>query len=331
MPAISPGVVPLQTRGPYRVLYQEEEGYGEMWAVGNVEVTRVLRCRWDQRAEFVQDMVGAHTWDGTSTKFERDLPEADLTYDFLSCVSCRLREAKGVPCQDASDGALEYIEKNSSGLVGTTSGYAVYDCVFRALDYNLVVDAATTSELQRFVTRDWKFAVDALVIPSQSLRWSNTGEDGDSGYSGTNRIIAQPLPKNFPTANYQMVWEHVPGLVVGAVPVLPIGNILDALGTVNNADFDAGFGPSGATKVFPAGTLLVLSAEAIRVRTASAQPLWRITYSCHYRGNKVGSTYKGWNSLYDRISCLFLKVFATVAGKPAIYDTSDFTKLFKFT
>lgn len=328
-----PGLVPLVTQGQNQVTYYEAPAYRETWAVDGVELSRHLRVAWSKRFAFLADMVGYANWDGVQATFSRQIPEPDLYFKWMSCVSCTLVETLGVPNQDPVTGNIIYNERNAAGIDdGVADGWAVYECKFKPLYYNLVADAQTTSELQRYVQRDLKFSTDSLTIPGQSLQWDNTDLDWTAS-AGT--VIAEPSAKVFPYSTFIYQWFQVPG--DPATGMLPLFNIVNTLGKVNTADFDSGYGPwtstTGTTKCFPAGTLLLANVEARRVRAAASQPLWNITYQFLHRPNYVSANnlYKGHNGLFNRFANLFLTVKARVMGQPAIYATADFTKLFTLT
>lgn len=288
-----------KTKGRYQIEYRELDGYRERWAQDNVEANRTVMVKWSDRLKLVQDLIGyTRAKDG---RLEREVPEQHPEFPWLYAQACDLREIKGISLQNA-DGSYRVGQRDGNGTIGTEDGYAVYDVVYRPFAFDVKKDTEVTSEIDRYVVREYRFGTDSLTLPGQILQWAVAPKDK----------IPEPTARVFATCTVLYHWYQV--------PTLNLKYYLAKLGTVNDATFDAAY-INGA-----AGTLLFQSLEARRVVSAIAFPYWDITFGFLYRHqghNKIFRRLRGGTDYYD-----FEAVESIKSGQPAIYGTSNFNDLF---
>lgn len=328
-------VAPYTTQGPNEIEYFVYEDYQERWVTDGIEVVRTFRTAWSTRGKFVDDMLGVDKWDQTSATFQRSTPEEDLDFDWMNCVDCRLKEPQGVFTETSSGPTWREADAYSRVGEGSddTDGWAVYECVFKPLPYEVWDDDLITSELDRYVERDEKDGVDSLKVPGQSFTWGATGDTGQpagTAIPASLNLSPIPEPQNILTgiSTFRYMWHRVPGRNVGTLAVLPRKNINACLSCVNNADFDPGYGPvlSGGKWVFPAETLLLNSVEVRRIFSAAGFPLFEVTYELIHRP-------QGWNKFLKNAGAGVVDFFKVLRAGTAngVFLTADFTKLFRFT
>jgi len=234
-------------------------------------------------------------------------------------VSCVLADRLGVESQD-DQGRVLFRQRDAQGNVPTDptfgGGYAVYDVAYRTVQFDVKADDEITTEMERYLIRRPKYALENLTIPSQSFQWGAAGETGnpagdaipnDGNLPGS--AIAGDTTKPFPTVALTYSWVQV--------PKLPSATILAHLGKVNAAAFDASYGN------YPAETLLFLSVEPTPVVHGTGQVYWDLNFQLLYRPT-------GWNKLFKPGSSYgtFYKVVNRNTGEPSIYDTFTMTDLF---
>lgn len=293
--------VELKTKGRHKVRYWEAEtGHRERWVRDGVEAVRMLRVGWDDRLKLVQDLIGYSQRVGGALK--RELPEVHPQFGWLYCTACEFRQQVGIGVQEA-DGRFRVARRDADGNITDKDGYAVYECFYKPLPYSVRADNEVTKEYQRFTEKEVRFGTDSLTLPGQILQWGVAPKDK----------IPEPSARAFGTLTLQYTWREI--------PTLNTGYFLSKLSTVNDAVFDPEF-----INAQP-GTLLFQTCEARRVYSAIAYGAWDITFSFLYRARGHNSLFRrtrGATDYYD-----FDPVESVKSGQPAIYDTSDFDKLFQ--
>lgn len=259
-----------------------------------MQSVRILQCDWDDRQQFVQDMVGSVVLNGNS--IFRTIPELHPKLDWLYAAACDLIPVVlGVPGNATGD-MIEYVP-----------GLARYRVTYRTLPYRVVADdAAQTTELYRYVERRWKPSVESLVTRGRFI-WVTAPKD----------TIWEPLSILQPSAVYEYVWHQVPVAVDILLPATLQTNINAALGTMNSAAFDSGR--------FAARQLLCVAPEIVLTQAANADYTYRITYPFMYREN-------GWHKVYRPLTTGGSYQEVTETGTSldrSIYATSNFDNLFK--
>lgn len=281
-----------------------------------VEAVRRLRTSWATRREFILDMVGwtEPTPDPETQRLVRHNPDQHPAHPWLYCSGVRLAGWKGVAIQDAK-GALCIEERDGDGSCpdsgeGTGNGWAVYDVMYKRFLYSIKEDDEVTTELDRYVRTDRKWAIENLSIPGQMLQFGSSGDTGQPpGYaipSGlANKTIPEKITKPFPTVAWTYKWHQV--------PEPSDSQLSDALGKVNATEFD-GF--------FPAETLLLASAEAQRVIHPSQYDYYDITFQFLYRPT-------GWNKIMSQqANGNFVKIVRKGDTSKGLYETYEFLDLF---
>lgn len=309
--------VTLITNGQYGITYTEDPtGYREQWSEGGAEVTRTLRCAWSDRYKFVLDLLGYTNVDPDENgKMIRQIPEQHPFYTWMYAVSANLRGYLGVAGQD-SFGVMQVDAKSADGSTAVDgsfsgTGYAVYDVTYRMPEYQIKKDTERTTELDRFVIRDYKYSIENLRLPGQGFAWGALADTGSPAGTAipssiATKAIPQPTTKPFPTSTLIYTWLQVPQIYPSKLSA--------ALGKVNSTAFDTSSGN------FSAETLLFNSVEIRRVRHANSTYYWQLAYQFIYRAT-------GWNKLYSRVGEDFYKV-TKASGAGGIYDTYEFANLF---
>lgn len=315
----------LTTQGVYAVSYYEDaEGYRETWREDGVEVVRTCRVRWDLRGNFLADMLG---WteadpDPNTGRLKRHLPEKHPTYSWLYAMGADMKGWRGIPGQD-SQGRLQIDERTAAGAAPTLgasagNGWAVYEVTYRPPDAYMKQDDEISSELERFVVRDYRFAIENLTLPGQGFKYGTAGETGQpAGTAIPAGVAGKTIPgqtiRPFPTMTIQYTWRQL--------PQINLDKIQAAMGKVNSATFDNT--PGVANTGFGAETLLFHSVEARRKRHATSDYYFELVFSFLYRAT-------GWNKLYHRSESTFFKVVDVAGSGNGIYQTYAFADLFKF-
>jgi len=172
----------------------------------------------------------------------RSLPQKHRAKPNLWCVDAEVVEGVGAP--DAQDGQLVFVQNDAH----QTTGFARVLVTYRTLTYQVevadsIANAATSSELCRYVTRNSQFAGKNLPIQGQQFKWWPFGVVDGSPLNET-------LSKTFASIQYSFTWHMVPAIPTAAY-------IMQS--KVNSTLFDNIDGQRGARS--PRGTHLYLSPE----------------------------------------------------------------------
>lgn len=242
------------TTGTFGVDWEEfHQGWQESWAEQSVAVSRGALVARANAVRFLVDMLG---WNRIEAgMLRRTLPEEHPVYKKLYVAEAQLVEPYGRMDDQGPGASIRY-------------DYYLYRINYAPRPYELLTDnqalASPLKELTRFVERSWSYAVENVTLPAKSFKWSD---------SGKSLMAAQTKPLGTKELTY--IWH--------LVPMVPDGNIQDALGKVNSQPFD-GYDPE---------QLLFLAPEVIRIPLAPAdgKPIWNIAYKFMYRK-------AGWNKFY---------------------------------
>lgn len=306
--------------------WEDGDGYQENWATDQAEVTRRLRCEWAKRFSFVDALVGYTEFTANGDLWTRYPPEPapdvkapapTFAGGKFYAVSMRLARKLGFQSQD-NLGRVAFRQRLATGevlIAGAGDGYAEYDVTYRRLLFEPLADDKVTTELERYVVRRPKFAIENLTLPSQSFKWSTAGDTGTPAGAAVpagiaSQAVAGDVTKPFPTMALTYEWLQVP-----KPPSLAINN---HQGKVNSATFDASYGN------FAAQTLLFHSIDTTPRVYPNGGLYWDINFQFLFRPGGWNKIFKGGSGYGD-----FYRVVNKEAGKPALYDTVDFAELFK--
>jgi hypothetical protein len=322
-----------KTKGMFGIAYEEYvEGYRETFRPDGNESTRILQVKWNQRGDFLADLIGYPVLSGTT--LQRRLPEAHPELMFLHAVDADLIRGLGVPDEDPDSTLIRFLNvvpgtetaegddaddsgentdsDNQSGdgleteAPETTAlpyGKARYAVSYRALPFQVLADDDITTELDRFVERRQTFAGEAFGFPSQGFL-----------FASDNKPVQSPVYKFLFTKELTYIWYQV--------PKVPETNIRACIGHINSATFDTN-NPDGSS--YPAGTLLMIAPDVIRRRNALGDILYEIAYKFLYRA-------EGWNTAprpsSGRLEAI---IHNDITLAPGPYDSADFATLFQFS
>lgn len=237
----------------------------------------------------------------------RVLPDQHPEYPELYCVECELVRRAGQISYNPQTKLVSYIDGGRPGYAGA----AVFRCLYRAPDYQILADAAVTSELQRFITRDADFTNEALPLPPNFLEWS----------PGTT-LAGNPIPESpakvFFGAEVTYLWHQV--------PLIPFSTIYKTLGKCNDAQFDTSVGGGNLDPE----TALFIGWKPNRIRGGNRGVMFNITYKFLVKTGDPANTetQPTWNKIYCRTSGKWESVRVKGTGaKP--YPTGDMNKLFQ--
>ncbi len=283
---------------------------------GGTRSTLLRRIAWADVNAFHMEMVGysRSVVVGGNTVLSRQLPAQHPTKPWLYCTGCTFISGDGT---------------HTLGPLGEiVFPNVIYACDFEARNYDVYPDQEvslkTVPELNRFVERKARLAQEAFQLPSLGFQWS---------------LDSKKIPENgvklFATRELTYIWRDV--------PVIPYANIETCQGKVNNGAFDAAFrGDSG----YPLATLLLAGVDIDDSHNERGRGSFQsipgsdnsydITYTFAYKNNGFdngGAVIAGWNHLFrtDGAAPNTWQYIESVADASRIYQTADFTKLFKLS
>ncbi len=290
---------------------------------GSQEVVVRMATPWSQRKSFVDQMLGFSSTIrlGGTNHLLRTIPYQcpELGYEHLYASECNLVEPQGVFANagivpnDAQGNQL----KAANGLplfvdwpawysdkpLWGPDGCAEYDVVFRPRPYEVRtdgdLDSLTAGELERYVYREKRAALQGQPLPSSGLIYVDGPQAGQSLPASAAFLFVY-------TEELLYHWYQVPDE--------PIDAIKACVGKVNANPFD---GARGAP-TYPAETLLCQApVKRQRYRHTTGRIYWDITYSFLYRPN-------GWNYYVASDGNYYLVTNGGTAGGARVYKSADF-------
>jgi hypothetical protein len=299
--------------------WEDFTGYSERHSIDGTEYRRRLKVGWNDAYNFVIDVLGetSMTPDPSDGSLVRYPPEPHPFFTSAYAVSMDFNKFLGVPTQ-YPDGSMAVEVRGGDGEMpedAEGSGFAVYDVVYKVPTYTILEDDDIETELDRWVTRDGKFAIENLTLPGQAFKYGSLGDTGTpAGDAITAAIASKPVPEKttfpFPTTTLTLTWHQVPSIPGPAHRKL--------LGTVNDAVFDAGVGD------YAAETLLLTGLQWRRTSHPNGRFYFDWVMEFLYRD-------KGHNKIYARAAGFFARILRLAAGVGAvgIYEAKDFSNLFR--
>ncbi|MCC6421625.1 MAG: hypothetical protein IT429_25680 [Gemmataceae bacterium] len=278
------------------------DGHRERWRKDEQQITEVYIGAWGERAAFVEWVLGserivepeAPTGYGSMA---RVVPAQHPEYPWLYATEAEVTPAGGAifeePLLDEERnelgdvvghkiiaGKLWYIDRSSNSDQNTCKVQVTY----RSLPYTVRTDQELLDmhgkfptvpyELQRYVTRERTYAVNAIPLPGLAFKWAEGKFSGASVPENAVQLL-------FPTGALRYTWH--------SVPVVPDDAISSCEGKVNKEPFD---GAKGA-RTYPPGTLLCQAPQVkLNPRSLTGARTYDITYVFLYRPT-------GWNKLPD--------------------------------
>lgn len=310
----APTGVKTEDLGPLQYQESDESGRETYAPAGGSQCTRVFLVAWDQRASFIDYLLGFSYLDA-SNKIYRVLPDAHPEIRNQYATDCTV-EGLG-PATIASGGTRPAAEFTTAKITAN----------YKAKTYAIASDASiagvdTTTdhpELHRYVTRAYQFNVEYLSVQGSMIFVTPTGSPP------VQRIVPVPPGKANATIGLQYTWTEVPALPGNPFKIPNLDAINNCLGKVNSEVFDAAGGN------YPAGTVLFVGVDPKQTlpRLDGETYYWDITFSFLYRNNGlVGSEYAGHNHLFrPEIGYDKLTVDGTSGGN-TIYQSYNLNTLF---
>lgn len=281
----------LVTQGQRAIPYIELLSFNERFHRDGVDSTRYCACAWEDREDFVLDMVGTNLWvagnvvGGVVTNLQRYPPEQHPLYPELYCDGCDLDAGQGVPTSNRDDlakaltsipdyGNLEQYDDNNA----VSFNLAFYKVTYSPRDYQILGDEDVPDngfgELNRNISIYFKPAAENLPYPGGAFKFQSDGT-----------LINEPPAKTFPTTEFQLVWHDIPYPPVDAWQTI--------IGACNLNPFTLLFSETLQGQ-YPAQTLICMPPEMQPHRSAAREFLYDITYVMVFRA-------KTWNALFRRI------------------------------
>jgi hypothetical protein len=289
----------LVTNGYFRVPYSEEDGYQEEWAPDLNTSTRILRCDWGAKEQFVLDLVGWNALAGS--QLVRYPPDPHPRLPQFFCTDVKLLKGVGVLDREPG-GVIHYSQRASIGGGNSGDGYARFQAVYRTLDWDTGPPGAVANELSRYVSRTETFAGENLTLPVGAFMWDDSKQP-----------ILQPTTRTMYEIGCNYHWHQVPGTNINLAGALD-NNILNTVGRVNRDAFDGLYAPE---------TLLFIAPDRKRIHTATGAIAYELNYAFVWRPT-------GWNHLFRASTGNFVRVVRTNDALLGIYETAPFDKLFSF-
>lgn len=177
-------------------------------------------------------------------------------------------------------------DENGNIIAVYREGWADYVAVFRQLPYRVRTDdeldkmIGNKGELERYVVRSSKQAIQSQPLPKGSIVWTDGPNAG------------QTIPENaafvlVPTAEISWSWEELPSIPTGGFQVQ---------GKINSGPFDGArgaIGPNGIGTPWPTRTLLAQAPQFEELTNSiTGQIFFRAKYTALYRE-------AGWDKLLD--------------------------------
>lgn len=325
-----PGWLPPPTIPPAG--WSEVDGYDEEFQQDNSQATRIFIGPWITRYNLVQWALGwsysvPNANNPAQGQLVRILPAQHPEFPWL--FARRVKLVKGV----GAWGNNPYVSaQDECGNVATnpTTGYAlnpipmicyfdpatgsdalscVYAVTYQAVDFEIRdTSYLPSSEMSRWVTRNYTYAVQALSVPTNRLRFA----DGSGPISEGGIFVSK-------TQELTYLWREVPDVPEQAIQA--------TIGHVNAAPFDGDPG----FPTYPPGTLLCMAPEKTRHRGPTGRITWDISYKFLYRDNGTPTAPAGHNFFPNTSKQSLTWVLATFDGTPTgptLYQPADFTQLF---
>lgn len=310
----------------------EVTGYRERFVPNQSQATRVFDCPWTLRDLFIQWALGYSS--NSFGKLRRVRPQQHPEWVWMWAQEVELLEGigfiynnplvvvrdqfnnivlddKGKPKQIPMIGYFDGGPAQQNKILA--NGKARLAVTYRALDWDVYSDETidaldnTLGELNRWVTRDTRYANQALAVPNWQLRF----EDDLNSRIPQGGILFEA------TKELIFTWHDVPDP--------PEDKIQAILGKMNDQPFDrpkdfqgklvGGSPPDG----FDINTLLFGNVEKKRHRSATGRVNWEISYHFYWRE-------KRWDYLPDD-SGEYRRVVLMKNGQP-MYKQGHFDDLF---
>ena len=269
------------------VIWREQPDYHEHWADNDQTCTRVFDVPWYFKDQFTAFALGGAK-SGAAEKLSRALPWQHPTRPWLYATAVTLIKGVGATTIDPSfKNMLYFVDVGNS-----TEGYARLAVTYQSVDYYVLSDAAIVTELDRYVTRNYGYAVEAVSLPGNAFTWAEG--------------VIEPIPagnsKILHTQQLSYKWH--------GVPYIPRIAINACVARTNSVGFDT----------YAATTLLCLPPDIYRYNNDLGNPVVDITYKFVFRDVT-------WLKIYRGLSGgAVVNDFHLVT--PDIYKRADFNTLF---
>lgn len=211
-----------------------------------------------------------------------------------------------------------------SSINGPRYNELILACHYQPVPWDVHTDASVSRfrvpELQRWVTRDIDYAVEAVPVAGGGYRWQTVTTP-----PGAAEDLFEPPPKMFNTGTLVYTWHFL--------DQPPASAIRELRGRVNARAFD------DEPAQFPLH-LRNHAAETLLFNGAKMEPIkdlvgnWRfnVVYQFLQRDNGVladGVTHAGWNHLFRPRTQAFERVVDKATQTKGIYLTGEFDRLFE--
>lgn len=277
---------------------KEIDGYKGNWSSSDHAKVRHYRCKWGERKACIDWLLGysystVDPNDGNYGLLTRVSPAQDPECPWLYVTDVE-EEGGGAICDNPNVFAVDEFGEptgEGEGLVPLPA-IAYYDrgsgqddltchltATFRPLPYQVRDNAEMaainkTSELERWVEREFTHAMSEISLPPGALKFTE----------GPPEIINKPVPANasrllIPKESLRYLWRDVPDP--------PLEAIDNCVGLVNGSAFDGvrGF------RAWEPERLLCLPPQLKRRRSPTGRVSWDIVYNF-----LVSPSEKGWNA-----------------------------------
>src|SRR5579883_634946 len=215
---IDNGSVPVDSLGEFQYVESRESGK-ESYSPNNSQATRVFFVAWDQRSDFLDDLLGSASL-SSSFNIYRDLPDPHP-------------EIANFYAQEASVDGIGIPTAADSGAIAWTA--AKITAAYRPLPYAVLSDSATGgNEINRFVNRGYTFNADYLTLNGTV-----------SFVTSPPIVLSQPPGKITGTMEVTYHWMKVPAKPNSSFVVPNYNNVVACYGRVNSDTFD-GYPPGCA-------------------------------------------------------------------------------------
>lgn len=306
----------------------QEASFG--YQSGNQAMMSIL-VEWDLQIYAIREILGHHIFNRFTGYLERTLPVRHPVYDWLYAeriTSCR-------PIRFRSKGTLR----------GRTTSQ--YDFALLTIQFtqprHVILSDADLDRLYGAPRQEWRRYVEVRLEPSGEMlsrdegafKYAETVAGGPSAGDKVRGSVAQFISK----ITHTLVWKRVPmaGLFSSDGFGLPT-NVLNAVGTVNNASFMG----------FDTGTLLLQPPRFLPLE--APMPPWlnaldegrgqpSLVYDVelpvvYFKPTSGGGTYQGhnlapWPGATSGGNKWYLISHDGTAGGNRIFPSSDWTNIFK--
>jgi hypothetical protein len=250
----------------YQYMELRESGK-ESYSPGNSTANRCFMVAWDDRAFFLDDLLGYSYLQGTT--IHRVLPDVHPEIDNFYATDAQV-DGMGV-LGKADNNSISW----TNAKVTTNYKPAVYSVLpdSKISPYSQSPQAGTYTELDRYTSRQYGFSADYLTI-NGAMKF----------VTAPNVVLSNPPGRITQAMQLNYTWHQVPAK--DSYPFQPpnIKAIQNCLGKVNSVVFDINGGN------FPAGTVLFIGVDPKMMTPLLTNDVfyWEITYNFLVRNNGAG-------------------------------------------